>query len=101
MAEELALDEGFGDGAAVEGDERLLLPGAVVVDGLRDQFLSRPALPGDQDVGLGGGHLLEEVIKGEHLWTLTDDVVEHIAVSDDLLQAGRSPSGGASFQGHS
>src|SRR5256886_11558377 len=34
---------------------------AVVMDGPGDQFLARPALPGDQHVALGVGHLADHL----------------------------------------
>ena len=53
VAEELALQEGLGDGGAVDGQEGGLAAEAVLIDGPGDQFLAGPALAGDQD-----GHVL-------------------------------------------
>src|SRR5262249_57572151 len=48
VAEELALQQALRDGGAVEGQERRLGPGAVLVDGAGDQLLAGAALAGDQ-----------------------------------------------------
>ena len=78
-----------------------VLSRAVVVDRLGDQFLACSALSGDQDIGLGGADLLEEIIEGQHLRTLADDIIEMVAVPDHLLQKGYSPFEGSFFRGHS
>ena len=57
VAEQLALEQRFRDGRAVDGDERLGLPEALVVQRLGDQVLARPVLPFQQNGGrLAGGH---------------------------------------------
>ena len=48
VAEQLALEQVLGDGRAVEGQERCLGAGAVLVDGAGDQLLAGAALAGDQ-----------------------------------------------------
>ena len=45
VAEQLALDEGVRDGPAVDGDERPILAGALVVDGPSRQLLACPGPP--------------------------------------------------------
>ena len=45
----------FGQGRAVDGHERPVAELAGVVDALREQFLARPRLAHDQDVGRSGG----------------------------------------------
>ena len=52
MPEELALLESFGDGGAVDVDERSVGAQRRVVDGLRHQLLAGPALTADEN---GGG----------------------------------------------
>ena len=51
VAEELALDQVFGDGAAVDGDERPARRVECVVDGPGDQLLARPRLALDEHGG--------------------------------------------------
>src|SRR5204862_76531 len=53
VAEELALEEVLGDGAAVDADERLLPALPPVVDGARDDLLAGPALAGDEHRHVG------------------------------------------------
>jgi len=55
VAEELAGDELPGKGAAVHGDEGLVLPPAGVVDGLGEHVLAHAAFPQDHDVAVGVG----------------------------------------------
>jgi hypothetical protein len=49
VAEELGLEKRFGHGGHVDGHERLRCPEAGAVDGQGKQFLSRSALPRDED----------------------------------------------------
>src|SRR5207253_1868830 len=48
MSEELRLDEFARDGSAVDDDERLVAPEALLVDGGRQKFLSCARLPLDE-----------------------------------------------------
>ena len=48
VAEQLALQQVLRDGGAVEGQERSLSAGAVLVDGAGDKLLAGATLPGDQ-----------------------------------------------------
>ena len=48
MAEQLAFDERLGQGAAVDRDERLVGPRALVVNGAGDQFLAGAGFAEDQ-----------------------------------------------------
>src|SRR5579864_7773550 len=48
VPEQLALQQVLRDGRAVEGQERGLSAGAVLVDGAGDKLLAGAALPGDQ-----------------------------------------------------
>ena len=55
VAEQLAFEQGLGDGGAVDGDEGRLGAVAVLVNGAGDEFLAGAGLAADQDVdGLGG-----------------------------------------------
>ncbi len=55
VPEEFRLEEGIGQGTAVDGDKRPVLPGTQVVDGTGEKFLARAAFPFDEDraVALG------------------------------------------------
>ena len=67
VAEEGALDEGLGDGGAVDFDEGLFAARAAGVDGAGDEVFAGSRLTGDED---GGGidalEPLEGVEEGEH-----------------------------------
>ena len=54
VAEQLAADELFGDGAAVDGEERRVFARAGIVDGLREHLLAGAAFAGDQHVARAG-----------------------------------------------
>src|SRR5262249_28685053 len=53
VPEEFALEETFGNRAAIQLDQGTLASRALLVDGSRDQLLSRPAFSGDQDGSVG------------------------------------------------
>jgi len=61
MAEQLALQELVGNGAAVDGDERALPSSPPVVDGPGDKLFACAALPIDENRGVG---LLDSVDQG-------------------------------------
>ena len=86
VAEELRLDQIFGDRRAVDLDERPLRPLAVVVDGVGDQFLARAVLALDEDVRLARRDALDELEQILHLLALADDVVEPVPIVQPLFQ---------------
>src|SRR5439155_1437307 len=59
IAEELRLDQGVGNRAAVDGDKRLLATGAQLMDRPSDEFLASAGLALDEDRERGVGHLLD------------------------------------------
>jgi hypothetical protein len=81
VAEEFGLEQRFGDGGAVDGDERAVLPFAVFVEGTADEFLAGPRLAGDEHIDIESG--------------------DHADAFEDLLHGGRLadeavlPRGGA------
>ena len=74
VAEQLAFKQVFRQGRAVDGHERPVAALAGVVDALREQFLARPRLAHDQDVGRSGG-----VAAG-----VLDGLVDQPAAMDDV-----------------
>jgi hypothetical protein len=56
VAEEFALDQAFGEGAAVHRHEGLAAAAAQVVHMPRDQFLAGAGLSDDEHVGIAGRH---------------------------------------------
>ncbi len=84
VPEELALQQFGGDGGAVDGDEHPVGTRGKIVKRPRDQLLPRPALPRDQDRGVGVGNLPDE---GE-------DLLRRIAHPDEVFQAPPPPDQG-------
>ena len=74
VAEQLALEEILGDGAAVDGHEGPRLARAPVMDLAGDQFLSRTGLARHQHGDVGARHLLD----------LAEDVAHGIGAAEDL-----------------
>ena len=56
VPEELAFEQARGHGSAVERHEGVLAPGAMVVDGARNEFLAGAGLAVDQHGRLGRCH---------------------------------------------
>ena len=59
VAEELRLEQRLGHAGAVHGDERTRRPRASCMHRVRDQLLAGPALPGDEDLGVGSGDVVD------------------------------------------
>jgi hypothetical protein len=55
VAEELALEQAFGHGGAIQTDERARRSQALLVNQSRAEFLARAGLAIDEDRGIGGG----------------------------------------------
>ena len=101
VPEELRLDERLGQRRAVDGDEGTLGTPARIVDGARDQFLARAALPGEQHGGLcrsDARRLIERLPEGR---SLADDPIEAVLVAqgppeprDSLFELPGSPFDG-------
>ena len=66
MAEEFAFDEVFGDGGAIDFDERGIVARALAVEGAGDEFLAGAALAGDEDGGLCAGDLADQLAEIFH-----------------------------------
>jgi len=66
VSEELALDEVFRDGGAVDADERGGGAGALAVEGAGDEFLAGAAFALDKDGGLGAGDLADQLAQILH-----------------------------------
>ena len=72
MAEELALDQVLGQGAAVDRDERAAGAIALVVEAARDQLLAGAGLAQDHDGGVGGGDRVDQAADLLHGRCLAD-----------------------------
>jgi hypothetical protein len=92
VAEQRALDESFGEGRAIQLDERTVAPVARVVDGASEQLLARSRFPLEENRGAGRGggrHGLEQPLD---LDALADDralapELHHLAAQGVVLAA--------------
>ena len=73
MPEQLALEQGFRDRAAVDRNEGPVAAGAGCVDRARDQLLADSALPRDQHGARGAGGPGDLLAKGAHHAALADE----------------------------
>ncbi len=75
VAEQLALQERFGDCRAVHGKVRLRRPIAVAVDRPRDPLFARPALPADKHVDALISDAADRLVDLLQGWTVSDQGV--------------------------
>ncbi len=75
MAEEFAFDQLLGDGGAVDFHEGLLGAQAEQVQGVRHQFLSRPAFAENQHPAVGGSRQRQLLAQRLHGDAVADDPV--------------------------
>ena len=87
VAKKLALEEMFGKGGAVDGNEGPGGPGTVGVNAPGDEFLAGPTFPHDQNVGLTGCDLLDQVVNLDHGTASAHDVFEPVGLGELLPQA--------------
>ncbi len=66
MAEQLAFDQRFRNGGAIDGDEGPIGACAVLVNPPRHQFLAGPVLAADQDPAVGGTGRFDQLTKLFH-----------------------------------
>ena len=98
VAEQLAFEQRLGQGGAVDLDERLVRPQAVVVDGVGDEVLARAALAADQHGRVAVGHLLDQPVHLLHRVARADHVVHgesrlQLPPQPDVLVAQQRPLG--------
>ena len=72
----LAFQNVLAQRGAIEGHEGLVLPRAVLVDGLGDQLLARARLPLDQHAGVGRRDAFQALDHVAHLRAVADDALE-------------------------
>ncbi len=72
MAKKLAFQNMFAERGTIEGHEGTALAGAVLMNRLCDQLLSRAGIPLDQHRGIGGGDPAQTVDHFVHLRTVAD-----------------------------
>ena len=73
VAEQFAFQQGFRNGRAVDGDERLRGALAVLVNRARDQFLAGAGFAANQHGDGGGGHAPDFLVDGLHGAAVADD----------------------------
>ena len=74
VAEDLALEQGFGQAAAVDGDEIALASRAGLVQAARHQFLAAAGLALDQDVGGAVAQVRHQLAHPRHRRRATDQL---------------------------
>jgi hypothetical protein len=89
--EQLALQELFRDGRAVQRQEGSLGAGAVLVDGAGDQLLAGAALAGDEYRHVLGGDAADRLVDLAHGKAGADDGPVHVGVRGGLGHHGRLP----------
>src|SRR5436190_11467024 len=82
VAEELAFNQGFGERRTVDGDEGTAGAGAVKMNGARRKLFAGAALSRNQNCGIAGCNLRDELIDLAHQGTLTDHVVLDVCVGE-------------------
>jgi hypothetical protein len=75
VAEELRFEERFGNGGAIDPDQRHIALRAAIVNRARDQLLAGAGLAGDQHRALGLGNAFRAL----------DDFLHHAAAADDAV----------------
>src|SRR5512143_4285191 len=80
MSEELALEQIFGDCAAVNGNEWFVLARSCFVDCLRHEPLARAAFSGDQDIALVRDDFFHDA----------EDLLHGLRTADDGGEGGRT-----------
>ena len=88
VAEQLGLEQALGHRAAVEGDEAMAAPGAVVVDRLGRQLLAGARLAGDEDGARARGHGLQQVEQLAHPGAAAHQPLEPVPLLDLRSQPG-------------
>ena len=95
MAEKFAFQKVVGNGSAVDGEEALVAPCAVAVDGAGDEFLSRSAFAGDHDGGITSSHAADHFEDLLHGLRATNDLIAMLFDSELGLECiGRLHFGG-------
>ena len=74
VSEQLALDQGRRDGAAVDDDEWLFVEGTQLVHGPRDDLFAGAAFSDDENGRLGRRHTSHGIDDGFHLWRFVDEL---------------------------
>src|SRR5205823_3276999 len=82
VAEELRFEQGFGDGAAIDGDERALLALAALMERARDQLFAGAALARDEHADVARAHLRQQIEHALHGAALPEDLLELSALGD-------------------
>ena len=95
MAEEFGFQKSVRNRGRIHGQERTIADGASLVYRARDQFLSRPALPLNEDRHCGRGRLFGQLKNGAHMGILGDEdlsvIGRHFHAADLLLHQGLLP----------
>jgi len=78
MAEQLRLNQAFGERRAVYADERLVFSRSAGNDGLRDQFLASPTFAANQHVDIALCHPADSVVDQPHRLAAANQLAKRI-----------------------
>jgi hypothetical protein len=91
VSEDLRLEQGLGQGAAVDGEEGAVRALARVVQGFRDELLAGARLAPDEDRRVGRRHPGDQLEDVAHLRRAGDDAGDREAVAHLCLEVGVLP----------
>ena len=86
VAEQLRLEQRFGQRAAVERHERPIAPQRIEMNGARHPLLARSRFSRDQHRAVGAGDLLDQLEDRQHLVAAADDVAELMRGAERALE---------------
>ena len=86
VAEQFAFEKIFGDGGAVDFEERARGAQGMFVDGARDEVLADAAFAAEEDGGVGGRDALDEGENFLHATTFRDDVGVLVALAEGFAE---------------
>src|SRR5204862_2673875 len=81
VAEDFALEQGFGNRRAVDGEERERRARTQLMDRLRHQLVAGARLAGDEHRRARGRSLLDDLVDLPHLGAVPDDRAERAVLA--------------------
>src|ERR1035437_3223268 len=86
MPEQFALKQSFCQGRTIYCDKRIILSGAVFMDGTGCQFLAGAAFTGDKYRAVGGGNVHNPVIHFLHFLAFADKLTKTVVQADFFFE---------------
>jgi len=98
VTKKLTFQQMFGDGRAIQSQERRVGPVAMSIDGAGDQLLARARLAGDEYGNVLGGDTADRLVDFAHSRAGTDETALVFRIRDNLLLRGRLPNAAGDIQ---